>query len=103
MKKKYKISKSSKVTDDTNTVNCLTKYGYGAGHIMNDMCASMWFTYLLLYYMNVVELGPIYAGIILLSGQVADGIATVLVGILVDIKTPFRLCIFYGKRKVEHV
>ena len=103
MKKTYKISKASKVTDDTSSVKSLTKYGYGTGHIMNDMCASMWFAYLLLYYMNVVELGPIYAGIIILSGQIADGIATVVVGILIDIETPFRLCYIFGKRKVNHV
>ena len=100
--KKYKISKKIQVNDcNTSTVTCLTKYGYGTGHKMNDMCASMWFAYLFLYYMNVVELGPISAGIILLAGQIADGIATVVVGILIDMDTPFRICNIYGKRKVD--
>ena len=32
-----------------------TKFGYGTGHIMNDMCASMWFTYCLLFFNKVLE------------------------------------------------
>jgi hypothetical protein len=27
--------------------------GYGVGHVLNDLCASMWFTYLLLFYHKV--------------------------------------------------
>ena len=29
------------------------KLGYGLGHVLNDLCASMWFTYLLLYFHQV--------------------------------------------------
>ena len=29
------------------------KLGYGMGHILNDLCASMWFTYLLLFFHKV--------------------------------------------------
>jgi Na+/melibiose symporter-like transporter len=29
------------------------KLGYGLGHILNDLCASMWFTYLLLFFHQV--------------------------------------------------
>ena len=86
---------------DTGKVNRLTKYGYGTGHIMNDMCNALYFTYLLLFYMNVVKLTPVYAGIIMLVGQIADGIATVVVGILQDRASNFGLCIRYGKRKVK--
>ena len=84
----------------SSKVKRLTKYGYGTGHIMNDMATSLWYTYLLLFYMDVIKLGPIYAGIILLVGQIADGIATVVVGILSDRETNFGLCLRYGKRKV---
>ena len=34
-----------------NTACSLT--GYGVGHVLNDLCASMWFTYLLLFYHKV--------------------------------------------------
>ena len=29
------------------------KLGYGLGHVLNDLCASMWFTYLLLFFHQV--------------------------------------------------
>ena len=29
------------------------KLGYGLGHVANDLCASMWFTYLLLFFHQV--------------------------------------------------
>ena len=87
---------------ETEKINRATKYGYGTGHIMNDMCASLWFTYLLLYYEKVINLGAVYAGIILLVGQIADGIATIIVGILSDRETNLKVCLNYGKRKVSN-
>ena len=86
---------------DTTKLDRVTKYGYGTGHIMNDMCNALYFTYLLLFYMNVVGLSPVYAGIIMLVGQISDGIATVAVGILQDRASNFGICIRYGKRKVK--
>jgi hypothetical protein len=29
------------------------KVGFGLGHILNDLAASIWFTYLLLYFHEV--------------------------------------------------
>ena len=34
-----------------------TILGYGVGHIFNDICASMWFTYLLLFFQKVSYFG----------------------------------------------
>ena len=96
-------SKSNKMESKPEKLKRATKYGYGTGHIMNDICASLWFTYLLLFYMRVMKLGSINAGIILLVGQIADGIATVVVGILSDRETNLRLCLRYGKRKVLRI
>ena len=31
----------------------LTVFGFGLGHVCNDICASMWFTYLLLFFQKV--------------------------------------------------
>ena len=39
-----------------------TKFGYGTGHIMNDMCASMWFTYCLLFFNKVLKFGNEQSG-----------------------------------------
>lgn len=30
-----------------------TKFCYGVGHVFNDLCASMWFTYLLIFFEKV--------------------------------------------------
>ena len=76
------------------------RLGYGTGHILNDMCASMWFTYMLLFFHNVIQLSNTNAGLIVLIGQIADGISTVLVGVLSDIDYNIWIYIKYGKRKV---
>ncbi len=35
---------------------------YGVGHFYNDLCACMWFTYLLLFLQKVVKLQSKFAG-----------------------------------------
>lgn len=74
------------------------RFAYGVGHVFNDMCASMWFTYLLVFYHFVVRLPNTYAGTLLLIGQVFDAAATPVVGFLCDI-TRCR----YGRRKIWHL
>lgn len=74
------------------------KAAYGFGHVFNDLCASMWFTYLLLFFHSVLRIDNTYAGIILLIGQVADAAATPIIGFLCD-KTRSR----YGRRKSWHL
>lgn len=57
-------------------------WAYGVGHFINDMMATCWFNYLLFFLTEVVQTdaGP-YA---ILAGQLADGIATPIVGALSD-------------------
>lgn len=66
---------------------------YAVGHVYNDLCSTVWFMYLLYFITFTVEFGPGLASLALLSGQIADGIATNLVGFFVD-KTRTRI----GKR-----
>jgi len=66
---------------------------YSVGHFANDLCASMWFIYLSYYLINVVGLKQNISGLCLLSGQIADGITTPIVGYFSD-KINFRC----GKR-----
>ncbi|CAI2366005.1 unnamed protein product [Moneuplotes crassus] len=73
-----------------STLNCVA---YASAHIYNDMCATVWFMYLLYFICYTVGWGPKLASLALLSGQIADGIATNLVGFLMD-KTNTRI----GKR-----
>lgn len=73
-----------------------TRICYGVGHVLNDLCASMWFTYLLVYLHKVVKFSNASAGTLLLIGQVADAMCTPLVGIESDRTGRFK----YGRRKI---
>jgi len=67
---------------------------YGVGHFLNDMTAAAWFNYLLVFLVQVQHMSPSLAAVVLLCGQIADGIANPLIGVLSD-KTTSR----FGKRK----
>lgn len=88
----------SKTVEARKHLSIFRKAAYGVGHIFNDLCASMWFTYLLLFFHSVLRIDNTYAGIILLIGQVADAAATPIIGFLCD-KTRSR----YGRRKSWHL
>lgn len=77
------------------------KLAYGVGHVFNDLAASMWFTYLILFYHKVVQLDNALAGTLLLIGQMVDGLATPVIGYLCDI-TPFWY-LGFGRRKIWHL
>ena len=80
-----------------------TKFGYSMGHVLNDMCAAMWFTYVLLFFEKVLNIDKDSAGTIMLIGQIMDGLATVFVGLCVDKQNDFWLCNLIGKRKAWHL
>ncbi|XP_009142254.1 major facilitator superfamily domain-containing protein 12 [Brassica rapa] len=67
----------------TKPLGRLSVFYYGVGHMLNDITASCWFTYLLLF-LTQIGLSPRDAAIVMLSGQVADGFATVFVGESID-------------------
>eukprot|EP00111_Clytia_hemisphaerica_P004100 TCONS_00011719-protein len=75
------------------------KVFYGVGHILNDLCANCWFSYVLLYWTKIVGLSETDAGLLLLIGQVADAVSTIFIGYACD-RTKFR---WYGKRKLWHL
>uniref|UniRef100_A0A671TZX5 Major facilitator superfamily domain containing 12 n=1 Tax=Sparus aurata TaxID=8175 RepID=A0A671TZX5_SPAAU len=82
------------------SLSALRRLSYAVGHFLNDLCASMWFTYLLVFYHSVLGFQNTYAGVLLLVGQVADAICTPLIGYESD-RTPG--CGNYGKRKSWHL
>ena len=95
---------------DELSLNWRKKLGYGLGHVLNDLCASMWFTYLLLFFHRVLQFENIYAGYVLLIGQIADGLSTTFVGYFSDGGDPegggwwgSLLCRKMGKRKAWHL
>lgn len=60
----------------------------------------MWFSYLLLFFHKVLNFSNSMAGYVMLTGQIADGIATPLVGYESDRRG--NLC-NYGRRKTWHL
>ncbi|CAF4793326.1 unnamed protein product [Pieris macdunnoughi] len=60
------------------------KFLFGLGHVYNDLCAAMWFSYMMLFLQAVMEMQAVFAGTMLLLGQVIDALATPVVGVLAD-------------------
>ena len=87
----------------SNRVPLFKRIAYGMGHVLNDMCAAMWFTYLLIFFHKVLGFENVLAGALLAIGQFADGISTVFVGIFADGGDNLWMCSRYGKRKSWHL
>ncbi|KAF0991650.1 hypothetical protein HZS_5677 [Henneguya salminicola] len=64
----------------SNSLSLKSKIGYGIGHFYNDLCANMWFSYILLYMTKIIGLTPLNSGILLAIGQIADAFATLIIG-----------------------
>lgn len=82
-------------------LSLVARLSYAMGHFLNDLCASMWFTYLLLYLHSVRAYSSRGAGLLLLLGQVADGLCTPLVGFEADHAA--GRCARFGPRKAWHL
>lgn len=76
--------------------------GYGVGHILNDVCASLWFTYLLVFFHLVLEFNASQAGNLMLVGQIVDALSTPFVGYHSD-HTDNSISLRYGRRKLWHL
>ncbi|KAL3981389.1 MFS/sugar transport family protein [Acanthocheilonema viteae] len=88
--------------DRSNELSSCQVFGYGTGHFYNDLCASLWFTYLLLFMEKVIVMRSSTAGLIMLIGQATDAMSTAFIGVLSDSKSAplcFRHC---GQRKSWH-
>ncbi|CAH0405473.1 unnamed protein product [Chilo suppressalis] len=76
--------------------------GYGIGHILNDVCASLWFTYFLVFFHLVLEFSASQAGNLMLIGQIVDAVSTPFIGFHSD-RTDNSVSARYGKRKLWHL
>lgn len=73
------------LSDQTmSTISAWEKIGYGLGHVYNDLCAGVWFSYLLLFLKGALKMPGTEAGGMMMLGQVGDALATPIVGYLVD-------------------
>lgn len=52
-----------RMSDVQRSLPFVRKVSYAVGHFLNDLCASMWFTYLLVFYHSVLGLQNTYAGV----------------------------------------
>lgn len=70
------------------------KLGYGLGHVYNDLCAGVWFSYTLLFMQGVLGMASAVAGSLVMVGQVGDALATPVIGCLAD---------RYGTKRQWHI
>ncbi|KAL7012866.1 hypothetical protein ACKWTF_015086 [Chironomus riparius] len=70
--------------DDKTTLKFFEKLGFSLGHVYNDLCAGIWFSYTLLFMQGVLNMPGPEAGAMVMLGQVGDAIATPIVGMLTD-------------------
>lgn len=77
--------------DIASTTTFIQKIGFGLGHVFNDLCAGVWFSYTLLFMQGALQMPSFTAGTLVMLGQVGDALATPIVGILMDK--------YYTKRK----
>jgi Na+/melibiose symporter-like transporter len=45
------------------------KLCYGMGHVYNDLCAAMWFSYTLFYLQIVLQMEATTAGTLIMTGE----------------------------------
>lgn len=89
------------IISQPDVVSKKSKFAYSVGHVLNDLTASMWFSYLLVFYHRVVNFSNPSAGYLLLIGQIADAICTTFVGFESD--RTRRGLFNYGRRKSWHL
>jgi len=78
-----------------------TLWSYGVGSFQTDLGGTMFWSYLLVFLEQIIGLSKFHAGLLLIIGQLSDGISTPLVSIGID-----RYGLFgakYGKRKSWHL
>lgn len=67
-----------------STLSFLQRMGFGLGHVFNDLCAGVWFSYTLLFLQGALQMPGTTAGALVMVGQVGDAVATPIIGILAD-------------------
>lgn len=67
-----------------STMPLFQKMGFGLGHVYNDLCAGVWFSYTLVFLKGVLQIAGTEAGALVWWGQVVDAISTPICGIITD-------------------
>ncbi|CEF59702.1 Major facilitator superfamily domain, general substrate transporter-containing protein [Strongyloides ratti] len=74
----------NEINENNTTIFSKEILGCSIGHFYNDLCACMWFTYLMIFLEKVLHFPSEKSGFLMLIGQVADGLCTPVVGFLSD-------------------
>ncbi|XP_015747464.1 PREDICTED: major facilitator superfamily domain-containing protein 12-like [Acropora digitifera] len=82
----------------TDKLSMGQKFCFGVGHILNDLAVNAWFSYFIIYLIKVAQLSKSQTGLVVMFGQVTEGISSLVTAILID-KTVCR----YGRRKIWHL
>jgi Na+/melibiose symporter-like transporter len=75
---------------------------YSLGHVLNDLSASAWFSYLIFFLKKVRHLPAPDAGLVMLCGQIADAMGTVSSGLLSD-RSEGCAPLGLGRRKLWYI
>ena len=67
--------------DDLTKINV---NAYGVGHVLNDITGACCMNFLLYFLTKIIQISNSDAGLVVLAGQIADALATPLIGILSD-------------------
>ena len=78
-----------------------TRLAYSVGHVFNDLCASMWFTYLLVFLQRVAGFSHFDSGLLLFWGQLVDALCTPVIGYLSDRYA--SVACWCARQKVWHI
>lgn len=78
------------------------RISYCTGHIFNDLCSAVWFTYFIVYFNKVVGLSTTETGLLFLIAQGADAVLTPFMGVGCD-RLVIKSLARYGKRKTWHL
>lgn len=93
---KQKSDESNNNIDESDLKLSLTlKIGYGCGHVLNDLFATVWFSYTLLFLKDVLQM-PTEAGSFMMLGQLTDAFFSAIVGFLTDLYGTKRNWHFIG-------
>lgn len=68
---------------------------YGLGHVYNDLCAAMWFSYMMLFFQAVLDMRAAVAGTMLLLGNSLN--FEFIFWIPFSVKNSFLFLIFFNR------
>ncbi|KAG5678987.1 hypothetical protein PVAND_008597 [Polypedilum vanderplanki] len=80
---------SVEIDESISTLSALQKIGYGFGHVFNDLCGTLWFSYCLLFFKYIVNI-PAEAGALMMLGQLSDAFFSAFIGLLTDLYSTKR-------------